>query len=342
MFFLLELIAVAGGVCVFLYGLKKLSRETGDLFGGRLGSFVRAATKTRVGAVAAGAFSTALIQSSVAVNVVAVALVEKNIIDFVSCSAVIMGTNVGTTVTAQLVSLSSVFDFDVGIIGSVALLAGGLSTFFASKAPERVRLKNAGGALLGLGFMFTGLSSLSVSVAAFSEYEWFVGLFKIRSPLVLFLNGLVVTAVLQSSSAVTSMIILLSASGVITFDRAAFMILGANVGSSLPVLFASSDMGQESRKAAFFNFVFNVFGALAFIPPLCLFADAINRLPYFIYPNTGKAIADFHSFFNIITTVAVLPVLKPFCLFVERIFKRVCGGEKEVKNTFKYRRRKIT
>lgn len=329
--FLVELLTLAGGVCVFSYGLKKLSREAGRLFGGRLGVFVRSATKTRIGGVAAGALSTAVLQSSVAVNVVAVTLVEKGIIDFASCCAVIMGTNVGTTVTAQLVSLSSVFDFDVGIIGSVALITGSLLVVISDDG-RRARLKNAGGSVIGLGFMFTGLSALSVSVATFSRYEWFVGLFKIRSPLVLFLNGLVVTAVLQSSSAVTSMIILLSASGLITFDRAAMIILGANAGSCLPVWFAATDMGDEARKSTFFNFAFNLFGALVFIPPLCIFGEKIDLFPYFSFPNVGKAIADFHTFFNVITTVGVLPVLKPFCSFVERIFNLVNGRKKREKS----------
>lgn len=332
--FWVELLTLAGGVCLFLYGLKKLSREAGDLFGGKLGAFVRSATKTRIGGVVAGALPTALLQSSVAVNVVAVTLVEKGIIDFVSCCAVIMGTNVGTTVTAQLVSLSSVFDFDVGIIGSTALVIGSVLVVF-SVNERRARLKNLGGSIIGLGFMFIGLSSLSVSVSAFSRYKWFVGLFKIRSPLVLFLNGLVVTAALQSSSAVTSMIILLSASGLITFDRAAMIILGANAGSCVPVWFASTDMGDEARKSTFFNFAFNVFGALAFIPPLCLFGAKINLLPYFSFPNVGKAIADFHTFFNVITTVAVLPVLGPFCAFVERVFNIINGREKLKKSRVK-------
>ncbi len=309
-----DIFLLLGSITVFLFGLKKLSADTGELCGGKLDYFVRKATSNRFGGVLAGMISTSVLQSSVATNVIAITLVEKGVIDFFACAAVVMGTNIGTTITGQLVSLSAVFDFEPSAIGGVIAFIGMILSLFNNK-----KVKSAGGALLGFGFLFVGLGMMTESAANFKKYYWFTSLFLVENPVVLFLNGLVVTAILQSSSVVTSIIIVLSSVGLVSFDSAAFLILGANVGTCLPVIIASADMSEQSRKSAYFNLAFNIFGTLLFFFPL-LSDRFIGAIPFFNTPDTGRNIANFHTFFNLAVCVVMLPILKPFCGLIEKIF----------------------
>jgi len=310
-----DLFLLLGSITVFLFGLKKMSSDVGRLCGGRLDKFVRLFTKNRCGGVLAGTLSTAVLQSSIATNIIAITFVEKGIIDFFSCAAVVMGTNIGTTFTAQLVSLSSVFDFDVGAIGGLVAFCGMMLTLFKNE-----KVKAFGGAALGFGLLFIGLSLMTASAANFKKYLWFTSLFLVENSFVLFLNGILITSVLQSSSVVTSMIIVLSSVGLVPFSSAIPMILGANIGTCLPVVIASADMSDEARKAAWFNFAFNVFGSALFFIPLTFFPEILTGLPIFASADTGRKIANFHTFFNVVVCVLILPVLKPFCNAVEKIF----------------------
>lgn len=330
-----EIFCLLGSVTLFLFGLKKTSREVGELCGGKHAGVIRAATGNRCFAVLAGALSTAVLQSSVATNMIAITFVEKGIIDFVACAAVIMGTNIGTTVTAQLVSLSSVFDFEPGAIGGLFAFSGLILTFLKSE-----KVKKAGGAALGFGFLFIGLSLMTSAASGLKKYYWFTSLFLVENPFVLFLNGIVVTAVLQSSSVVTGMLIVLSSVGLISFDTSIFLILGANVGTCLPVIFASADLRDEARKAAWFNLAFNVFGSALFFIPLLISPSVVFKIPFLSGGDIGRNIANFHTFFNTVVCLAILPILKPFCGFVEKIFafapipkkkRRVFSGAKKEK-----------
>jgi len=308
-----DILLLLGSVTLFLLGLTKLSGEIGGLCGGKVDKIVRYATKNRVGGALAGMFITSVLQSSVATNVIAITFVEKGVIDFVACAAVIMGTNIGTTVTAQIVSLSNVFDFTPAAVGGGVAFIGMLLSLFKNS-----KVKAAGGAAMGFGFLFIGLGLMTESAANFKKYLWFTNLFLVDSPIILLLNGIMVTAVLQSSSVVSGIIIVLSTIGLIPFRSAAFMILGANIGTCLPVIWASANMSDEARKAACFNLAFNVAGTILFFFPL--YFGIYDILPFLNTADVGRNIANFHTFFNLIVCFLLLPVLKPFCRLVERVF----------------------
>lgn len=311
--FFSDVFLLLGAVTLFLFGLKKLSSDIGLLCGGKIDSVVRKATKNRFGGVLAGMLTTSVLQSSVATNVIAITFVEKGIIDFLACSAVIMGTNIGTTVTAQLISLSDVFDFSPEAVGGFIAFIGLILSLI-----KNPKTKAAGGAAIGFGFLFIGLGLMTESAANFKKYLWFTDLFLVDNPFILLLNGIVVTVVLQSSSVVSGIVIVLSSVGLVSFRSAVFIILGANIGTCLPVIWASANMSDEARKAACFNLEFNVIGALLFFAPVLL--GLFDRLPFLNTPDVGRNIANFHTFFNASVCAVLLPFLKPCCRLAEKIF----------------------
>lgn len=311
-----DVFLVAGAIAVFLFGLKKMSNEISEICGNRLTAFVRGATSNRVGALLSGCISTAILQSSIATNMIAITFVEKQVIDFYTCSAVIMGTNIGTTFTAQLVSLSSVFDFNMSAVASLICACGALLTLFNNKT-----LKSFGGASFAFGLVFIGLKLMTDAAENFKAYAWFNNLFLVKNPVVLLLNGFVITSFLQSSSVVTSIMVVLASLGLLDFSSAAFMIFGANIGTCLPVMLASAKMSEQSKKTALFNLIFNLFGCVLYFVPLIVFKDKIQKLSFFSNVYAGRNIANFHTLFNLTVSLALLPVLKPFCKLVEKIYK---------------------
>ena len=318
-----------GAVALFLYSLKLLAEGVSEFAGERMKSLVQASTSNRCGAVLAGTICTAVAQSSVATNMIVIAFVKNGIIGFISASAVIMGTNIGTTVTAQLVSLSSVSQFNVVALGSLIAFLG-----FVFGLVKNQTLKKVGKALLGFGFLFMSIQLLTQVVEKFKGYSWFTSLFLVKNPLLLLLNGFVITAVLQSSSVVTSVMIVLAELGLLNFSSATFIILGANIGTCLPVIFASLSMGKESVKCSLFNIAFNIIGSLIFILPLVFLGEQIQCLKMFS-SSVGRAIANFHTLFNFTVCIILLPILKPICKLVE-LFTEFLYGDNGTKKVVKW------
>lgn len=310
-----EILFLLGSIAVFLSGLKLLSEGVGNLSGKKMQTAIRAVAGNRCGAVLAGGVATAIAQSSIATNMIVIGLVEGGVMSFLQASAAIMGTNVGTTVTAQLLSFSSYGGFDITAAGFGAAFLGVLLSFFKNQ-----KVNFAGGALCGFGFVFIGMKLMTDSVSAFKNYVWFKSLFLVESPTVLFLNGLIITAVIQSSSVATGMMVVLGSIGVLPFEKAVFLILGSNIGTCIPVIFASSGKSAQAKKAALFNLVFNAIGSVAFFLPLIILGEKINGLPLFINRGIGRKIANFHTFFNIAVCLLLLPALKPVCAFTERVY----------------------
>lgn len=314
-----------GAIALFLYGLKILADGVSDLAGAKLTKIVRRATSNRFSGALAGTLVTSVAQSSVATNMIVIALVEKGVISFVCASAVIMGTNVGTTVTAQLVSLSRSSSFDVTAIGSLVAFLGFILTLKRGQI-----CCSLGKAMLGFGFIFTGIELLTGAVERFKIYAWFTNLFFVENKLLLVLNGFILTAILQSSSVLTSVMVVLASLGLLDFESAIFLVLGANIGTCLPVIFATLSMSKESFKCALFNVVFNIFGCLLFFPLLCVWGEELTKIGLFSTPIV-RAIANFHTFFNVAVTCVLLPFLKPFCNLVEKICEFLWSDRKRFK-----------
>ena len=257
--FVLAVIVVLGGAATFVYGLKLLGEGTEKLVGAKLKKFVAGCVEKPFGGFLAGAAVAGVTQSSAAVTMVAVGLAEAGAITFLQAAPVVMGANVGTTVTAQFIAIFGRGGDYKSAVGALAAAAGVIFGFFKNKT-----LKNVGDALVGFGLMLSGLSALSGRINALKSYDFLSGFAYVDNPFLLFLFGAAVAAVTQSSSAITGILITFSENSFAAFYRAIFIITGSNVGSCAAVILSSANKSEPAREAAVFNFVFNAFGAILF------------------------------------------------------------------------------
>ena len=317
MYILEHILLSLGGVTLFLLGLKFISENMEELSSKKVNNLIRNFTKNKYVGVLTGAGVTALIQSSVATNVIVVGLVSSGVISFYSGSAVIMGANIGTTITAHLVSLSQSSFFNVTAVGSLIGFFGFLLSFAKSK-----NVALFGNVLAGFCMIFIGLDVINNGVIFFKNYAFFRSIFLVESSALLLLNGIVITALVQSSSAVSSVIIILASNGLVDFSNAIFLILGANIGTCLPVILASLNKDIEAQKTAFFNLCFNIFGVLLLYFPLSLFKEQVSQFFTLFSSGIEKQIANFHTLFNLFVTVAILPFLSSFTSFLDKLFSK--------------------
>ena len=314
----LKLLTAFGGIALFIFGLKLIGGTTEVLALKKPKRVIQRIVKTRTGAFLTGVTVSGLSQSSAVVNLLAVEFVEKKIIPLATSFAIIMGANVGTTMTAQLVSLSGIGGNAIGAIASIIGLLIGFS--------KNSSLKVIGNSIAGLGVLFAGLSALSTSVTALSEFEAFNRLFLIENPLVLYLNGLMLTSLVQSSSAITGVMVMLANVGLISFQSSVYLTLGSNVGSCFIVVFLSLNKSKDARRSAFFNLLFNFLGSIIFFPIFYIFEKDLAYL--FLNANSvGRAIANFHTVFNLICSLLFLPFVNTFEKVAYKVLKQKRKGK---------------
>ncbi len=324
MYILSNIFLTLGGITLFLLGLKFMSENMEKFSGDGLKNLLSNFTKNKYLGVLTGAFSTAVLQSSVATNVILVGFVSNGVLSFYQASAVIMGTNIGTTITAQLVSLSGGKSFDITAIASVVAFIGFILTFFKNEKVSRI-----GGVMIGFGTLFLGLKIVNEGVVFFKSFQQFRNIFLVKNEILLLLNGILITSIVQSSSAVTSIIILLASNSLLTFESSMFLILGANIGTCFVVIFASLNKSIDAQRTAFFNLFFNVFGTLILLLPLIVYKHQISTLFESFSNGIEREIANFHTLFNVFVTIIILPILKPFTNFVNFVI----GNEKRSNQT---------
>ena len=176
-----------------------------------------------------------------------------------------------------------------------------------------------GDALVGLGLIFAGLSVMDTEIVNLVYFGWFKSLFLIQSPFVLFLNGMIMTAVVQSSSAITGITVLLAGNGLVSFKSAVYLTLGSNVGSCFSVVFASVTKSIQAKRASVFNLVFNMLGAIIFFPFVLICGDGLTSLFLKNSLDVGRAIANFHTVFNLSCAIIFLPIYLKLTNFIEKI-----------------------
>ena len=310
-----SVLGVLGGITVFMLGLKFVGGSMGRFVTGRLSDLVYKATSNPFSAVGIGAAVTSVAQSSVAINFVLVSLVDGGAVPFIGACAVVIGTNVGTTVTAQLTSLSF-GTFDMSAVGALLAFSG-----FLLSSVKHGKISVVGDIILGFGLVFIGIKMLTDGMENFYGYEWFRTFFLIDDPCVLILNGFMITALCQSSSVVSSMLVILSSGGLIGFENAVFLILGANIGTTVCVMVFSANKSLAARRTAFFNFLFNVVGALVFCVCMAFFGEKVSAVFTGTASSAGRAVANFHTFFNLVSGIITLPVLRPLASLCSLIIK---------------------
>ncbi|MDR2069104.1 MAG: Na/Pi cotransporter family protein [Spirochaetaceae bacterium] len=311
---------LAGSLGLFLYGMKVMSDGIQQATGDRLQRVLGFMTGNRLAGVLTGLGITAIIQSSSATTVMVVYFVNAGLLTLTQSIGVIMGANIGTTVTAWIVSLVG-FSLNISTLAVPAVGIG-----FVLKMIHR-KTRNLGEALLGLGLLFLGLDFLTKSMPALDAGAFeFVGAFShlgFASTLLGTGAGLVITLLVHSSSAATAIVLTMTFNGVIEFPIAAAMILGANIGTTIDAAMASIGTKTAAKQAALVHILFNVIGtvlALIFFQPLISLVDLIT-------PGgmTGVGVtthlAMFHTVFNMINTLIFLPFVTPFAALVTFLIK---------------------
>ncbi|GHV79724.1 phosphate:sodium symporter [Spirochaetia bacterium] len=315
------LFKIIGGLCLFLYGMKVMSDGIQQSAGTRMRHVLGFMTGNRLAAVITGCAVTAVIQSSSAATVMVVSFVNAGLLTLTQAIGVIMGANIGTTITAWVVSL-------VGFslkISSLALPAVGIG-FVMSVA--KWKRQDLGGVLLGFGLLFLGLDFLTKSMPDLSAHPLLldriaqVSRMGFLTTLIGAGIGLVMTLVIHSSSAATAIMLTMAHGGLITYEIAAAMILGANIGTTIDAALASIGTKPAARQAALVHVLFNVIGTAW---ALCLFRPLL-ALVALVTPgspegNITNHLAMFHTMFNMINTLLFFPFVKPFAALVSFLIK---------------------
>jgi len=286
-----------GGVLLLLYGIKLVNDGLQSAAGPRIRSLLRSLTSNRLAAVGAGAFITGLIQSSSATSVMLVGFVSAGLMNFRQTLAVILGADIGATLTVQLIAFH-IADYGVPLAGL------GLAIILFAK---RHHLRTIGNGLLGFGFVFLAIRTMSDALAPLQASPLFreVMIALVGSPLTGILLSAVFTALIHSSAATISIGLALAVNGLITLDGAVHLVLGANIGTCSTALMASLRAPAEARRVAWAHTVFKLLGVLLLLPVLPLFLSLVGRAG----GDLPRQIANAHTLFNVIMAVCFLPFL---------------------------------
>ena len=283
-----------GGLAIFLYGMDRLTESLRVVAGSRLRGGLAMMTRNRFVGALSGAGVTAVIQSSSVTTVLVVGFVTSGLMTLRQGIPVIIGANVGTTITAQIVA------FSVSRYALLILAVGYGIAFFARSERRTVQ----GTLLLGLGMIFFGMSVMGTAMEPLRTYEPFIDLMAtLENPLLAFLAGMVVTALVQSSSATTGIVIVLASEGLITPEAGIALVLGANVGTSVTALLAAVGKPPDAVRAALVHTLFNLVGALVWLP----FVGQLGALVDAIGGPAERQIANAHTIFNVANTLMFLP-----------------------------------
>jgi phosphate:Na+ symporter len=321
---LFTLLNITGGLCLFLYGMKVMSDGIQRASGERLQRFLNLVTGNRFMGVFTGFAITAIIQSSSATTVMVVSLVNAGLLTLTQSIGVIMGANIGTTVTAWIVSL---IGFSLKL-SEIALPAVGIG-FICSVIKWEHR--NFGETILGFGLLFMGLDLLTKSTPALGNSFDFLNNTAgsgYMTYLIGVLAGMVMTLIVHSSSASTAIMLTMTFNGIISYEMAASMILGANIGTTIDAALASIGAKTNARRAALVHILFNVLGtcwALPLLSPLLKLVDIITPgaiIPGVINdPMVPVHLAMLHTLFNTLNALIFLPFVKQFGMLVTLIIK---------------------
>ena len=310
-------IALFGGLALFLYGMSVLGGSLEKASQGRLEKVLERLTDSPLKGVLLGAAVTAAIQSSSATTVIIVGLVNARVMKLRQAIGVIMGANIGTTVTAHILRLSSVEgdNFLLRLISPDTLaplmaIAGILLSFAAKKE----RPKEVGQMLLGFGILFTGMFQMEAAVEPLRELPAFARMFQtMTNPIIGVLVGAGVTAVIQSSSASVGILQALSSTGAVTWGAAVPIILGQNIGTCITPILASVGASKNAKRSAFVHLSLNLMGTAIFLAGTYA-AQSLGLLPFWGDAIDKGGIANFHTLFNVAITIIFLP----FTGFLER------------------------
>lgn len=309
-------IELLGGLALFLYGMEMMSSGLELVAGDRLRVVIEKMTSSFFKSIIVGALVTAVIQSSSATTVMVVGFVNAGLMTIYQSVGIIMGANIGTTITGQLVALN------ISTLAPIIAFIGFLmSTFSKSKKKRYV-----GQAVIGLGFLFMGMEFMSDSMEPLRDYPGFSSIMtKFDNPVLGVLVGTGITALLQSSSASLGILQAVANQGVISLHSAMYIILGFNIGTCVTSVLSSVGSSKNARRTALVHVLFNIIGTMIFI--LVSFFVPIDEIVMKFSRNLPAAeIANLHTIFNIATTIILIPFSKKLA---DLAFKIIPGIDKE-------------
>lgn len=305
------IIGMLGGLALFLYGMEKMSTGMKKTAGDQLRIILAALTKNRVIALFVGAFVTMVIQSSSATTVMLVSFVQSGLMGFAQSLGVILGADIGTTVTAQLIAFK-LTDY------ALLMIAVGFGMRMLGKTDS---IRNIGEVILGFGILFYGMKLMSDSMKPLRSHEGFIGLMEgLENPLMGILIGAVFTALIQSSSAFTGILIVLAQQNLITLEAGIPLILGANIGTCVTAVLAGIGTSREAKRVALAHVMFKVAGVILFIFWIEAFAEIIRTISGRFDSGPARQIANAHTIFNVGLGLIFLPFTGIFAKFILKIF----------------------
>lgn len=313
------ILTMCGGLGLFLYGMGIMSDSIEKVAGARLRGILERLTTNRFTAMLVGVIFTAVIQSSSACTVMVVSFVNSGLMTLTQAAGVIFGANIGTTVTALLVS------FKLEKAAPMILLVGVLIIMFVKKQ----KISQWGEVIVGFGVLFMGLGSMSGAMAGMKDSPAVLEMFaSLQSPLLAVLLGTVLTAVIQSSSVTVSIMVLLANQGLMSMDIGMFIILGCNIGACTSALLASLAGKKDAKRAASIHLIFNVIGTVVVY---IIFSLAVNEvvdaLMFLAGGDAGRVVAFAHIFIKVFQVIIMMPFIKQI---VKLTYVLVPGDDRKI------------
>lgn len=292
-----NILGLLGGLALFLYGMQMMSAGLESVAGNKMKSILEKLTSNRFLGVAVGAIITAVIQSSSATTVMVVGFVNSGMMKLNQAVWIIMGANIGTTITGQLIAL------DIGAIAPLIAFIGVALVMFA----KNERIQFIGEIIAGLGILFVGMNMMGDAMIPLRDYPPFINLMtRFSNPLVGIFAGMIFTAIIQSSSASVGILQALALSGVISFHDAVFVLFGQNIGTCITAILAAIGTERSAKRTTIIHLSFNIIGTVIFTV-VCLLTPLTSYVADFSGSNISRQIANMHTLFNVTTTILLIP-----------------------------------
>lgn len=312
-------ISVIGGLALFIYGMNLMGSGLQKSCGDKLKSIIAVITKNKIYAVLVGIFVTMIIQSSSATTVMVIGFVNAGIMTLTQSVGIILGANIGTTVTAQIIA------FDISKYAPIVIAIGVIIWLKA----KNEKGKDIAEIFIGFGLLFLGISTMSSGLAPLSKEVWFRNvLVNLNNPFIGVIAGICLTTILQSSSAAIGLLEVLAMQGALNINQAFGILFGDNIGTTTTAMLSSIGASKNAKRAAFIHFLFNLIGTIIFMTILRIPVEYIVK--YISPDNVQRQIANAHTLFNLVNVAIQLP----FSGFLVKLSERFIKGEDNLAETY--------
>lgn len=309
---LFEIFTLLGGVGLFLYGMTVMSSGLKNACGDNLRVILEHATKNKLVSVLVGIAITMLIQSSSATDVMVIGFVNSGLMTLAQAIGVIMGANIGTTITAQITA------FNLSAYAPFILFVGAVMYLFVKKN----MVKYVGSVIMGFGMLFEGITLMKSAIAPLAQSEAFIDLVSsLSNPFLIVLFGIAFTALLQSSSSATVIFQAFAVEGIITYHVAVYLLIGAAIGSVTPNLLASLTANRNGKRSAILNLLFNLFRAAILMILLAIFPKILDVISGLSPDNVARQIANTHTIFAVFAVLVMLPFTNLIVALSQKIIR---------------------